>query len=196
LSFEQHIFIIHTILYISVNSEDTLIKRQVHLRRVLNEPTSFDSRCLSWGISGLKAAKRSKNDKYYYISELRRSNHGYKWYIWSTQNKKIYWIITIFLNYTSYVIGNYDDIWFLLLQWASAIKLQLNLYIINSLKIKTITISVKIKVYFVHCEVKDPWFNNYEMTCQPEIQRSNRNQMSPHWHIILILSQPVFALSL
>jgi hypothetical protein len=30
------------------------------LRRVLNEPTSFDSRCLPWGISGLKAAKRSK----------------------------------------------------------------------------------------------------------------------------------------
>jgi hypothetical protein len=60
LSIGQHIFIIHTILYISVNSEDTLIKRQVHLRQVLNEPTSFDSRCLSWGISGLKAAKRSK----------------------------------------------------------------------------------------------------------------------------------------
>jgi hypothetical protein len=42
-----------------MNSEDTLIKRQVHLHWVLNEPTSFDSRCLSWGISGLKTAKRS-----------------------------------------------------------------------------------------------------------------------------------------
>jgi hypothetical protein len=38
-------------------------------------------------------------------------------------------------------VSECGDIWFLLLQWASAIKLQLNLYVINSLKIKKITIS-------------------------------------------------------
>ena len=27
-----------------------------------------------------------------------------------TQNKKSYWIITIFLKYTSYVIGNFDTL--------------------------------------------------------------------------------------
>ena len=47
---------------------------------------------------------------YHYINQLWRSNHGYKWYIWSTQNKKSYWTITMFLNYTSYVIGNFDTL--------------------------------------------------------------------------------------
>jgi hypothetical protein len=38
-SFGQHIFTTLTNLYISVNSEDTLIKRQGHLLGVLSEPT-------------------------------------------------------------------------------------------------------------------------------------------------------------